>query len=114
MSLAFRENRPILAGLLLKKNKWSVKQERRFELFADGKIKYYKSSEWAGSFELTKQSVARKISGFELEVEFVPGKKKLNLSQVNLATAPQKIEFYSCVLDDWVEALNSVVEFINL
>lgn len=49
-----------------------------------------------------------------MEVEFVPGKKKLNLSQVNLATAPQKIEFYSCVLDDWVEALNSVVEFINL
>jgi len=50
MSLAFRENRPILSGLLLKKNKWSVKQERRFELYADGKIKYYKASEWAGTF----------------------------------------------------------------
>ena len=73
MSLAFRENRPILAGLLLKKNKWSVKQERRFELYADGKIKYYKASEWAGTFELTKVSKARKVSRFDLEVAFGPG-----------------------------------------
>ena len=80
MSLAIRENRPVLSGLLMKKNKWSVKQERRFELFADGKMKYYKANEWAGTFQLTKTSKAIKISRFELEVKFGSAEKNLSLA----------------------------------
>ena len=90
MSLAFRENRAVLTGLLMKKNKWSVKQERRFELFADGNMKYYKANEWAGTFTLTKVSKARKISRFELEINFGAGQKNLLLAQVDLMSAPQK------------------------
>ena len=33
--------KPILTGLLLKKNRFYMKQERRFELFMEGKIVYY-------------------------------------------------------------------------
>ena len=33
--------KPILQGLLLKKNRFFMKQERRFELYMEGTIKYY-------------------------------------------------------------------------
>ena len=33
--------KPILTGLLLKKNRFYMKQERRFELYMEGTIKYY-------------------------------------------------------------------------
>ena len=36
--------KPILTGLLLKKNRFFMKQERRFELFMDGTIKYFQNT----------------------------------------------------------------------
>ena len=33
--------KPILTGLLLKKNRFYMKQERRFELYMDGSLKYF-------------------------------------------------------------------------
>jgi len=35
----------VLEGMLLKKNKWYMKQERRFKLYANGQLKYFKDAE---------------------------------------------------------------------
>lgn len=54
MSLAIKKGSPILEGNLLKKNKWFMKQERRFKLYATGHIKYFKGTEEKGIMELQK------------------------------------------------------------
>lgn len=59
----------MLEGLLLKKNRWMMKQERRFKLYATGEIKYFKDQELKGSMQLSKDSSARKISRNEVEVK---------------------------------------------
>jgi hypothetical protein len=58
----------LLEGLLLKKNKWFMKQERLFRLFTTGHIKYFKGPEEKGTMILTKESKARKISKYEVEI----------------------------------------------
>lgn len=58
----------VLEGNLLKKNKWFMKQERRFKLYATGELKYYKGQEEKGCLVLTKDSMARKISKQEVEL----------------------------------------------
>jgi len=63
---------------------------------------------------LTKESSARKISRTEVEVTLNAAHKTYILIQVNLANAPQKDDHFSCFLDDWVEAINSVVEYLKL
>ena len=45
MSFAIQSGKPLLEGLLLKKNKWRMKQERKFFVFGDGKITYFKELE---------------------------------------------------------------------
>ena len=52
MSMAIKKGQPILEGNLLKKNRWFMKQERRFMLFAAGEIKYYKGNEEKGTMIL--------------------------------------------------------------
>ena len=47
-SLAIKSGKPLLEGNLLKKNKWFMKQERRFKLYANGEIKYFKGQEEKG------------------------------------------------------------------
>ena len=54
---------------MLKKNRWMMKQERRFKLYATGEIKYFKELEQKGCMQLTKDSSARKISRTEIEVK---------------------------------------------
>ena len=51
--------KPILTGLLLKKNRFFMKQERRFELYMEGSIKYFHDKSQKGTMELTKNSQAR-------------------------------------------------------
>ena len=68
MSLAIQNKQAVLEGLLLKKNKYFMKQERRFKLFATGEIKYYKGQEEKGCLMLSVDSKARKISRYEIEL----------------------------------------------
>jgi hypothetical protein len=41
-SIALKKGTPVLEGLILKKNKWLMKQLRRFKLYANGDLKYFK------------------------------------------------------------------------
>jgi len=43
---------PVIAGVMLKKNKFFMKQERNFFLYLDGSIKYYKEEEQKGTMQL--------------------------------------------------------------
>ena len=56
--------------------------------------------------KLQKSSTARKISRYEVEITLHAGHKSYILLQVDLATAPPKQHGFSCVLDDWVDAIN--------
>ncbi len=103
----------MLEGLLLKKNKWFMKQERLFKLFTTGHLKYFKGSDEKGTMILTKESKARKISKYEVEIFLSKGHKSYVLLQVELASAPLKKDNYSCLLDDWVEAINQVVSYLQ-
>jgi hypothetical protein len=47
-SMAIKKGTPILEGNLLKKNRWFMKQERRFKLYGSGEIKYFKGNEEKG------------------------------------------------------------------
>jgi len=69
--MAAKQGKPILVGVLLKKNNWFMKQERIFELYASGEIKYFTNDpkrEPKGSFHLTKTSRAKKVSRHEVEL----------------------------------------------
>jgi hypothetical protein len=68
MSIAIKSGAPLLEGNLLKKNKWYMKQERRFKLYANGKIIYFKGQEEKGIMELSRVSKARKVSRSEVEL----------------------------------------------
>ena len=85
-----------------------MKQERRFELFMNGEIKYYKNKDHKGTLILIKGSKARKVGRSEATLR-IPGTKK---DYVFLSKDPTKCPpttmFFSCVLDDWVDAINSV------
>ncbi len=83
-----------------------MKQERLFKLFTTGQIKYYKGTEEKGTMILGKDSKARKISKYEVEISLNKTHKSYILLQVELATAPMKKDNFSCLLDDWVEAIN--------
>ena len=45
-----------------------MKQERRFELYMDGTIKYFHNTEQKGTMELTGNSKARSLSRTEVEI----------------------------------------------
>jgi hypothetical protein len=40
-TMAAKKGQPILVGVLLKKNNWFMKQERIFELYPSGEVKYF-------------------------------------------------------------------------
>ena len=111
MSIALQAGTPVLVGNLLKKNKWFMKQEREFRLYADGRLEYYKETEKKGSMELTRDSKARKVSRYEVEVTLPARKKTYILMQADLTKVPQKKLGFSCLLDDWVDAINNVISF---
>ena len=60
--------KPILTGLLLKKNRFFMKQERRFELFMEGEIRYYHNTELKGTMQLTGDARARALNRTEVEI----------------------------------------------
>jgi hypothetical protein len=67
--------KPILTGLLLKKNRFYMKQERRFELFIEGEIRYYENTELKGTMVLCPNSKARSLSRTEVEIVLPTNKK---------------------------------------
>ena len=90
-----------------------MKQERKFFVFGDGKITYFKELEKKGEIQLTKNSTVRKINRYEVELTTPETQRVYTLLQCDLTKVPQKKEGFSCMLDDWVEAINQVVEYIK-
>ena len=57
-----------MTGNILKKNRFFMQQERKFELYANGDLKYYHGVDLKGIMVLTKRSKARKTSRNEFEI----------------------------------------------
>lgn len=102
--------KPVLTGLLLKKNRFYMKQERRFELYMEGYIKYFQNTEQKGEMALTPDARARALNRTEVEITLPSHKKNYLLVQQDLAKCPAKTSNFSCALNDWVEAINYVCE----
>lgn len=100
--------KPILTGLLLKKNRFFMKQERRFELYMEGEIKYFHNAELKGTMKLTKGAKARMINRTEVEIVLPENDKNYMLVAQDPSKCPPKTQSFSCVLNDWVEAINYV------
>ena len=62
---------------------------------------------------LSKGSKARKISRTEVEVQIPEIEKNYVLLAKEAGKCPPKSEFFSCNLDDWVEAINYVCKVQN-
>lgn len=111
--MALMSGEVILEGILLKKNKWYMKQERRFKLYANGQIKYFKDAELKGTMELTRDARCRKLNKYEIEITLPKRDKNYTLVQHDLTKCPQKSDKFSCLLDDWVDCINSVCTFLK-
>lgn len=103
------DDRPVLSGNILKKNRFFMQQERKFDLYANGDLKYFKGIEQKGIMVLTKLSRARKVSKTQFEVVLPDVEKTYQLIQMDLKRCPPKADRYSCVIDDWVDAINFVI-----
>lgn len=102
--------KPILTGLLLKKNRFFMKQERRFELYMDGTIKYFQNTSMKGTMDLTADAKARALSRTEVEIVLPANDKNYVLVAQDPSKCPPKSPHFSCILNDWVEAINYVCE----
>jgi len=60
--------KPILTGLLLKKNRFWLKQERRFELYMEGFIRYFENTKQKGEMQLTPDARAVMLSRTDCEI----------------------------------------------
>uniref|UniRef100_A0A7S3HVN4 Uncharacterized protein n=1 Tax=Favella ehrenbergii TaxID=182087 RepID=A0A7S3HVN4_9SPIT len=105
--------KPILTGLLLKKNRFWIKQERRFELYMEGFIRYFENTKVKGEMKLTPGAKAVHLSRTEVEITLPENKKNYLLVQQDLSKCPAKSQYFSCGLNDWVDAINYVLETIN-
>ena len=68
-------DQPVLTGILLKQNRYWMKQERRFELYMNGHLKYYKNKDLKGTLTLTKGSKALKVGRSEAILRIEGAKK---------------------------------------
>ena len=105
--------KPILTGLLLKKNRFFMKQERRFELFMEGEIRYYHNTELKGTMTLTGDARARALNRTEVEIVLPAHNKNYLLVAQDPSKVPPKSREFSCILNDWVEAINYVCETLG-
>lgn len=100
-------------GNILKKNRYFMQQERKFELYANGDLKYFHGIELKGIMVLTKRSKARKVSKTDFEIVLPDAGKTYKLIQVDQKKCPPKAPSYSCDVDDWVDAINFVIAYQN-
>lgn len=105
--------KPILTGLLLKKNRFFMKQERRFELYMEGEIRYFHNTQQKGTMELTADAKAKIISRTEVEIILPSNNKNYQLVAQDPSKCPPKSPTFSCILNDWVEAINYVCETMS-
>ena len=96
----------MLAGQLIKKNRYTMKQERRFELYWDGHLKYFDNKSEKGSLTLTNDSHARKVGRDEVYLSVAGVKKDYVLVRKEPLKCPLKSKNFSCDLDDWLQAIN--------
>ena len=104
---------PILKGFMLKKNRYFMKQEREFELYLSGEIKYFNGNDLKGTMDLTSDAQARKISKTEIEINLPANKKNYYLIQKDPKQCPPDGQNFSCKLDTWIEAMNYVIEHLK-
>ncbi len=104
--------KPILTGLLLKKNRFFMKQERRFELYMEGEIRYFHNTDLKGTMKLTGDARARALSRTEVEIVLPLHNKNYLLVAQDPSKVPPKSREFSCILNDWVEAINYVCEML--
>jgi len=60
--------------------------------------------------QLSKGSKARKISRTEVKIQIPELEKDYLLLGKDPSKCPAKSEFFSCLLDDWVEAINYICQ----
>ena len=87
-----------------------MKQERRFELYMDGKIIYFQNTQQKGQMDLTPDACARALSRTEVEIVLPANNKNYLLVAMDPSKCPPKSPNFSCLLNDWVEAINYVCE----
>ena len=62
---------------------------------------------------LTKKSKVRKTGKIDFEIVLPDVGKTYKLIQLDLKKCPPKGEGYSCIIDDWVDAINFVIAILN-
>ena len=90
-----------------------MKQERRFELYMEGMIKYYQNTDQKGEMKLTKGARARALNRTEVEIVLPQNNKNYLLLAQDPSKCPPKSQYFSCMLTDWVEAINYVCETLE-
>jgi hypothetical protein len=106
-----------MTGNLCKKNWYGNKQVRYFELYRNGEMKYYKDvKDYKGSITLSHSSKVIKIAKTTIKVQCSKKLKDYILmqpdsSQVNFAE--EKKKGYKSFIDDWVNEMNKVIEFLK-
>jgi len=60
--------------------------------------------------ELTKDALARSLSRTEVEIVLPANGKNYTLVAQDPSKCPPKSPHFSCILNDWVEAINYVCE----
>lgn len=101
---------PILIGNLVKQNRYAMKQERRFELYTDGQIKYYQGETQKGLLILTHSSWLKMISKNQAQLH-IPGMNKDYIFKQK-TQAQEKTNKVSDDLHDWEVAVNKVCQLI--
>ena len=104
----------VFKGLLQKKNWYGNKQVRFFVLYNNGEIKYYKDmKDYKGSIQLGQGSQVRKTGRTTVNIFCIKKQKEYVLIQPDSNTvnfAKEKEMDRHSNVDDWVKALNQVVE----
>ena len=107
------DGKPILIGKILKKNKFFMQQERKFELYPNGDLKYFNGIQQKGMMQLTKKSKVRKTGKIDFEIVLPEVGKTYKMIQLDAKKMPPKGEAYSCLIDDWVDAINFVIALLT-
>jgi len=77
-------------------------------LYMEGEIRYYDNTELKGTMVLCPKAKARSLSRTEVEIVLPTNKKNYLLIAQDPTKCPPKSLQFSCILNDWVEAINYV------
>ena len=122
--LQAEENLVVLRGHLVKENWYGREQKRFFELYSYGELKYYEGSivknegyDYKGSITVNKDSsVLKQVVKGPLDIHCQARNKVFNLLQCDstkINFANEKKMGYTFLINDWVTAINSVIEYLK-